>query len=161
MREIPRRKAYAEVTVRIGENGNNRPLISKGISRHSGKPSFNKAGWFSHFSIRAISAKSFSLPSFFFIWISPSTHTTGTPLTISTVPSSQFSKISISSEYMIFLVPSSQRETMYPCCSNLSARSVLHPKSISRVCGRNPCKTIAPPATTQYSFSGKGSSLRR
>ena len=80
---------------------------------------------------------------------------------ISTVPSSQFSKISISSEYKIFLVPSSQRETKYPCCSNLSARSVLHPKSISRVCGRNPCKTIAPPATTQYSFSGKESSLRR
>ena len=51
--------------------------------------------------------------------------------------------------YRIFLVPSSQYVTAYPCCSSLSARDVLHPKSISCVCKRNPCRTIAPPATTQ------------
>ena len=59
------------------------------------------------------------------------------PLIISTESSIQFSKISIFSEYKIFLVP--------------------HPKSMSGVWARNPCKIIALPATTRYSFSGKES----
>ena len=59
------------------------------------------------------------------------------PLIIFTEPSIQFSKISVFSEYKIFLVP--------------------HHKSMSGVWAQNPCKIIALPATTRYSFSGKES----
>jgi hypothetical protein len=63
---------------------------------------------------KAMSARSLSLPGFFFIRISPSTLTTGTPLIISTLPSIQFSKISTFAEYIIFPVPSSQCEAANP-----------------------------------------------